>query len=198
MTENEAKERCDLLINSLSVNTGVESAFRNDSTGYMDFTTMREFAQTCKNALEEVKQYRAIGTPEELRSIKENGAFTGMELAQLAAMQMRLKKYEKIGTPEECQTAMELYKEMHKRKFTLETADILKSAFSESKMYDQDKVVEQLEERTVFLKDCTKYGNNDAEQQAKSYDTMMMYEVAELVEDLVEIVKRGGIDAESN
>lgn len=55
MTENEAKERCDLLINSLSVNNGVESAFRNDFTGYMDFTTMREFAQTCKKALEEVK-----------------------------------------------------------------------------------------------------------------------------------------------
>lgn len=79
-----------------------------------------------------------------------------------------------------------------------ETADILRNAFAESKPYDLDKVMEQLEARTVFLKDCTKYGNNDAEQQAKSYDTMMMYEVADLVEDLVEIVKRGGIDAEGN
>lgn len=60
--------------------------------------------------------------------------------------------------------------------------------------YDLDKVMEQLEARTVFLKDCTKYGNNDAEQQAKSYDTMMMYEVADLVEDLIEIVKDGGIN----
>ena len=25
--------------------------------------------------------------------------------------------------------------------------------------YDPDKVVEQLESRTAFLKDCTKYGN---------------------------------------
>lgn len=58
-------------------------------------------------ALEEVQQYRAIGTPEELRSMKENGAFTGMELAQLAAMQMRLKEYEKIGTPEEFRAAIE-------------------------------------------------------------------------------------------
>ena len=73
-----------------------------------------------------------------------------------------------------------------------ETADILRNAFAESKPYDPGKVVEQLEARTVFLKDCTKYGNNDAEQQAKSYDTMMMYEVADLVEDLVEIVKNGG------
>ena len=60
--------------------------------------------------------------------------------------------------------------------------------------YDPDKVVEQLEERTAFLKDCTKYGNNTAEQQAKSYDTMMMYEVKDLVDDLLEIVKEGEAD----
>jgi len=60
--------------------------------------------------------------------------------------------------------------------------------------YDQDKVVEQLEERTAFLKDCTKYGNKTADQQSKSYDTMMMYEVMDLVDDLSEIVKAGGTD----
>lgn len=58
--------------------------------------------------------------------------------------------------------------------------------------YDVDKVVEQLEERTAFLKDCTKYGNKTAEQQSKSYDTMMMYEVKDLVDDLLEIVKASG------
>lgn len=62
--------------------------------------------------------------------------------------------------------------------------------------YDPDKVVEQLEERTAFLKDCTKYGNKTTEQQSKSYDTMMMYEVKDLVDDLLEIVKAGGTDAE--
>lgn len=62
--------------------------------------------------------------------------------------------------------------------------------------YDQKKVVEQLEERTAFLKDCVKYGNETSEQQAKSYDTMMMYEVKDLVDDLLEIVKAGGADAE--
>lgn len=62
--------------------------------------------------------------------------------------------------------------------------------------YDPNKVVEQLEERTAFLKDCTKYGNKTAEQQSKSYDTMMMYEVKDLVDDLLEIVKAGGTDAE--
>lgn len=60
--------------------------------------------------------------------------------------------------------------------------------------YDPDKVVEQLEERTAFLKDCTKYGNKTAEKQLKSYDTMMMYEVTDLVDDLTDIVKAGGAD----
>lgn len=61
-------------------------------------------------------------------------------------------------------------------------------------VYDPDQVVEQLEERTAFLKDCTKYGNKIADQQSKSYDTMMMYEVKDLVDDLLEIVKAGGTD----
>lgn len=63
-----------------------------------------------------------------------------------------------------------------------------------STAYDPDKVVEQLEERTAFLKDCTKYGNKTADQQSKSYDTMMMYEVMDLVDDLLEIVKAGVSD----
>lgn len=54
-----------------------------------------------RKALEEIQQYRAIGTVEELKSMKENGAFTGVELAQLAAMHMRLKEYSAIGTIEE-------------------------------------------------------------------------------------------------
>ena len=60
--------------------------------------------------------------------------------------------------------------------------------------YDPEKVVAQLEERTAFLKDCTKYGNKTADQQSKSYDTMMMYEVMDLVDDLLEIVKAGVSD----
>lgn len=60
--------------------------------------------------------------------------------------------------------------------------------------YDPEKVVEQLKERTAFLKDCTKYGNKTTDQQSKSYDTMMMYEVNDLVDDLLEIVKAGGAD----
>lgn len=71
-----------------------------------DFPEAREAAI---QALNEVEEYRAIGTPEELRSLKER-AFTGIELAQIAAMQMRLKEYERIGTPEECRAAVEKQK----------------------------------------------------------------------------------------
>ena len=53
-----------------------------------------------------------------------------------------------------------------------------------------EKIIEKLKERTSFLSDCMKYGNKDAEQQNKSYSTMMMYEVADLVDDLIEIVKQ--------
>ena len=87
-----------------------------------DFPEAREAAI---QALNEVEEYRAIGTPEELRSLKER-PFTGIELAQIAAMQMRLKEYERIGTPEECRAAMEKQNstnkelESHDEKHTLE------------------------------------------------------------------------------
>ena len=33
------------------------------------------------------------------------------------------------------------------------------------------------------LKNATKYGNKNAEQQHKSHSTMMMYEIADMIED---------------
>ena len=35
------------------------------------------------------------------------------------------------------------------------------------------------------VKGCTKYGNKNAEQQNKSYDTLMKYEIAESIDDLL-------------
>lgn len=69
-----------------------------------------------------------------------------------------------------------------------ETAEMFLKAFDES--VPMANIVEKLEEKTEFLKDCTKYGNESAEQQEKSYSTMMMYEVADLVDDLIDIVKQ--------
>lgn len=55
--------------------------------------------------LEELKQYRKLGTVEELQTMMDNGAFTGTELAQIAAMQMKLKEYQQLGTVEELREA---------------------------------------------------------------------------------------------
>ena len=74
--------------------------------------------------------------------------------------------------------------------------DLVKLLDEQPTTYGVDKVVEELEERSDFLKDCTKYGNKNARQRAESYSTMMMYEVADLVDDLIEIVKQGGVSGD--
>ena len=57
--------------------------------------------------------------------------------------------------------------------------------------YDVNNIVAELKEITDFIKCCTKYDKKNANKQAKSYRTMM-YEFADLVDDLIEIVKRDG------
>lgn len=39
------------------------------------------------------------------------------------------------------------------------------------------------------LEDATKYGNETAEQQTHSYDTMMMYEIADMLDDAPTIIE---------
>ena len=71
---------------------------------YMDSHAGRSQSEALAYAIEavkEIQQYRAIGTVEELKSLKENGAFSGIELAQIASMQMKLKEYQSIGTIDE-------------------------------------------------------------------------------------------------
>ena len=45
------------------------------------------------------------------------------------------------------------------------------------RLIDADALLEQYN-----LKDATKYGNKDAEQQTHSYSTMMLYEIADMIE----------------
>ena len=70
------------------------------------FPKYSEALNMAMHALEEIQEYREIGTVEEIRSMKENGSFSGMELAQIAAIQMKLKEYQSIGTVEECRAAV--------------------------------------------------------------------------------------------
>ena len=46
------------------------------------------------------------------------------------------------------------------------------------RLIDADALLDQYN-----LKDATKYGNKDADQQAHSYNTMMLYEIADMIED---------------
>lgn len=52
-----------------------------------------EGKEKLKVALERLADYEDIGTPKELKELKENGAFTGMELTQIAGMQKEWKAY---------------------------------------------------------------------------------------------------------
>lgn len=72
MTESEAIKRCEMLIKGFSVNHATYEAFAEDGKGYPTFNTMKEFAEACKYALEEVEQYRAIGTVEEVKALKDD------------------------------------------------------------------------------------------------------------------------------
>ena len=81
MTENEAIEI-------------IEDVTWKDFGRHPDFPEAREKAI---KALEEVQQYRAIGTPEELQDMKNN-YFEALS---------DWRKYRKIGTLEECRAAME-------------------------------------------------------------------------------------------
>ena len=46
-----------------------------------------------------------------------------------------------------------------------------------ARLIDADALLEQYN-----LKDVTKYGNKDAEQQAHSYSIMMLYEIADMID----------------
>lgn len=48
---------------------------------------------------------------------------------------------------------------------------------------------DELKENMMIAFDCenaTKYGNKDAEQQAHSYSTLMLYEISNIVEDCID------------
>ena len=71
----------------------------NDSVeNYMKANCMKcaEEHEQFAEWLEELKLYKNIGTLKELKGLKENGTFTGLELAKLAIMQKELKKYEDL------------------------------------------------------------------------------------------------------
>ncbi|MBP3543030.1 MAG: hypothetical protein J6J86_02265, partial [Lachnospiraceae bacterium] len=84
---------------------------------YKKVKMARELFENLLNRSEKLKEFEAIGTVEEFKTMKENGSFSGVELAQLAAMQMRLRDYQTIGSVEECRAAVERMKPRKVKKF---------------------------------------------------------------------------------
>ena len=83
----------------------IECLEKNKPTsGYI---MLQESVDIAIKALEKIQEYRKLGTVEELKAMMDNGAFTGTELAQIAAMQMKLKEYQQLGTVEELRDARE-------------------------------------------------------------------------------------------
>lgn len=60
----------------------------------------KDFYDLAIQALEEIQQYRAIGTVEELKTLKENN-LTALEMADLWCVLEDLKRYSAIGTIDE-------------------------------------------------------------------------------------------------
>lgn len=83
-----------------------EVAKTNLAEATYNFPNLKEYYDNCLECanqhnqltewLEELKSYKDIGTPKELKELKENGAFTGLELAKLAIMQKELKEYKDL------------------------------------------------------------------------------------------------------
>lgn len=108
MTENELKAvRFIKSIKNHAMVTLDHIAKEEPNVSPLVYKGREEKADTILAMVEELQQYRAIGTQEELQTMKEHGGFTGVELANIAAMQMKLKEYEAIGTQEECRAAIE-------------------------------------------------------------------------------------------
>ena len=103
MTENEAKKFLEIEKECINRNCDRNCAQCDIVQKIEDLNSAYDAAI---KALEEVQQYRALGTVEDLKTMKEHGAFTGTELARLAANLTLLGGYTAIGTPEECRAAV--------------------------------------------------------------------------------------------
>ena len=74
--------------------------------------------------------------------------------------------------------------------YELETAEMMEKAFAESRLYDPDKVVEQLEELKSLVP-VNRILDDIVNEKQKELGMLMAYEKA------IEIVKAGGKDAEN-
>ena len=104
MREKEANELIDKL-RDLANDTEVDMFCVASLNAYFE-----ESADAIQTLLEEIQQYRAIGTVEELKELKDNGAFSGIELANIATSLAQLQRYQMIGSVDQFKEAVERMK----------------------------------------------------------------------------------------
>lgn len=67
---------------------------------YEDTTPAEMTTEDMRTVLKKLAEYEDIGTLTELKQLKENGGFTGLELAKIAAALKELQAYRERGLPE--------------------------------------------------------------------------------------------------
>ena len=113
MTEQEAIELLQNLNVKLTDMSGHKTNGIEKIFGWNEITAICEAI----NALEEVQQYRAIGTVSELQdpvigiNALADSQFSSADMAKLVNDMKSLYEYQQIGTPEECRAAVEKQKE---------------------------------------------------------------------------------------
>ena len=104
MTESEA-------INQLKENIDLPYGLITEEVSEIAIQALEEVQQyRAAIDLTEIQQYGTISTVKQPQPMKEYRSFTGVELAQIASMQIELKRYRAIGTVEECRAAVEKQK----------------------------------------------------------------------------------------
>lgn len=79
---------------------------KNDNSNY---ERKLDFLKTAISVMQEMQQYKQLGTLEEIKLLKETH-LTGVELAQISCTLKQFAEYEKIGTLEEVREAVEKQK----------------------------------------------------------------------------------------
>lgn len=77
---------------------------------YEDTVPAEMTTEDMRTVLKKLAEYEDIGTPTELKQLKENGGFTGLELAEIAAALKELQAYreQELTSDEEAQKSAEM------------------------------------------------------------------------------------------
>ena len=118
MTESEAIKTIEDYVEECNYTWTIEQLFteyvKRRNKSYVSYTAddvidhcWSAFKFLEVKALNELLEYRKLGTVEEIKSLKDNGAFSTKELVMIRSQQMELEEYKKLGTIVEVRSAIE-------------------------------------------------------------------------------------------